>query len=60
MWFLVRWKKSYYQLKDEFESFKNRKVDLNAYERTNRKLLHKTAQLDEEEIQDLKVTRFYF
>jgi peptidoglycan hydrolase CwlO-like protein len=48
-----RWKKCYHQLKDEFESFKLKREFLTA-EAPNRRLLSKSAELDEEEIQNLK------
>ena len=48
-----RWKKCYHQLKDEFESFKLKREFLTP-EAPNRRLLSKSAELDEEEIQNLK------
>ncbi len=53
--FFNRWKKSYHQLKDEFESYKlKRELFLTSEVTPNRRLLSKSAELDEEEIQNLK------
>ena len=59
MAFIRRWKKCYHQLKDEFESYKLRREFLTPEAPLNvaisgRIILSKTAELDEEEIQNLK------
>ena len=49
-----RWKKCYHQIKDEFDSYKLKR-EFSTPEPPNRRFFSKTAELDEEEIQSLKV-----
>jgi hypothetical protein len=49
----LRWKKCYHQLKDEFESYKLKR-EFSTPEPPSRRILMKSAELDEEEIQNLK------